>query len=220
MKKFTNQALAGALALTLTFTCASIALANPGHGHGHGRGQSAAQHGMSGRPGDRDQHGNPGQHGYSATAHSCLNPAGHMRGWCQTHTNGDFVTGRVSRVNGNMATILLPNGQIINANTQYLLNRSQMLTAGQQVTLRGLWQNGAFNVNNAPYNNYSGPYSVASVKGMIVSVSGTTVQIAQGFSLVKINDANAAVNGALYPGRTITASGNWNGGTFVANSIQ
>lgn len=210
MKTFTNRALAGALALTLTCVFTSAALANPGHGHGH----SEAQHVNS------SQHGNSGQHGNSVTAHTCLNPAGSMRGWCRTHTGGDFVTGRVSRVNGNTAMVLLPNGQSINANTQYLLNRAQMLTVGQQVTLRGLWQNGALDVNNGVYSNYNGPYSVATLKGMVLSVSGTTVQIAQGLRLMKISDANAAVNGVLYPGRTITASGNWSGSTFVANSIQ
>lgn len=204
MNTFTNRALAGALALTLTCVFSSAALAHPGNGHG----QSTVQHGNSGR------------HGNSAIAHSCLNPAGHMRGWCQTHTGGDFVTGRVTGVNGNMATVLLSNGQTIDANTQYLVNRGQVLTVGQQVTLRGLWQNGAFDVNNGVYNNYSGSYSVASIKGMVLSVSGTTIQIAQGFNLVKINDANAAVNGVLYPGRTITASGNWSGTTFVANTIR
>lgn len=228
MNTFTNRALAGALALTLTCVFSSAALAHPGNGHG----QSTVQHGNSGRHGnsgehgnsrqhtDSDQHADASRHGNSAIAHSCLNPAGHMRGWCQTHTGGDFVTGRVTGVNGNMATVLLSNGQTIDANTQYLVNRGQVLTVGQQVTLRGLWQNGAFDVNNGVYNNYSGSYSVASIKGMVLSVSGTTIQIAQGFSLVKINDANAAVNGVLYPGRTITASGNWSGTTFVANTIR
>jgi hypothetical protein len=208
MTRLTNRALSGALALILTCGFTLTASADPGNAHGHAAHTNSAMHGNSSR------------HGSSASAHSCLNPAGNMRGWCQKHTGGAFVTGRVTRRNGDMATILLPNRQSINADTQYLLNHRQNLSVGQQVTLRGLWQNNTFDVNNPAYNNYNGPYSAASVKGMIVSVSGSSVRIAQGFNLITISSANAAVTGLLYPGRTITASGGWSGNTFLANSIQ
>ncbi|MFN2449697.1 MAG: DUF5666 domain-containing protein [Candidatus Baltobacteraceae bacterium] len=162
--------------------------------------------------------------GKSATARSCMNPAGNTRGWCQTHGGGDFITGRVTAVNGNTATIVTSNGQTMTIDDQYLIHQGHNLTVGQQVTLRGAWQNGVFAVNNGTYSNYGGPYSSASVKGTILSVSGNSIQIVQGFSLMTINGATAvsqgAVNGTLYPGRSITASGNWNGSTFIANSIQ
>src|SRR5438270_495659 len=103
-------------------------------------------------------------------------------------------------------------------------NKGHGITVGQQVTLRGSWQNGVFVVNNGAYGNYGGPYSSASVHGLIISVNGNSIQIAQGLSLITIDASNAAargaINGVLVPGRTITAYGTWNGSTFVATSIQ
>lgn len=155
--------------------------------------------------------------GNSATAHSCVNPAGNTRGWCKSQTGSDFMTGTVTSINGNVATVMLSNGQSVTVN-------ANGLTVGQQITLRGSFQNGVFVPNGSPLSNYGGPYSSASVRGMIISVSGNTIQIVQGLSLISIDASNAisrgAVNGTLIPGRTITAYGNWNGSTFIATSIQ
>ncbi len=235
MKEFTNRALAAIFALSLICGSASIALADRGgNGHGHANANAHANastsvHGKSASHANNSSRDNDSNstttssHGNSGTAHSCVNPAGNTRGWCKSHAGGDFITGRVTAINGNMATIMLSNGQTMNINEQYLLNQGHGLTVGQQVTQRGSWQNGAFVVNNGTYNNYGGPYSSASVRGLIISVNGNSIQIVQGLSLITVNDSNAAsrgtISGSLFPGRTITASGNWNGSVFNANSI-
>jgi len=246
MKELTNRTLATVLAVGLVCGSASIALADKGgNGNGHDHenahaNSAAAVHGnsahMSSAHGNSAHGGNGANRangynstvssarGNSGTAHDCINPAGQMRGWCKSHAGGDFIRGTVTAINGNLAAITLSNGQIVNINDQYLLNQGRGLTVGQQVTLRGYWQNGVFVVNNGRYNNYGGPYSSASVRGLIISANGNSIQIAQGFSLITVNDSNAvargAINGSLFPGRTITAFGSWNGSTFYANRIQ
>ena len=231
MKQFINRALAAVFALSLICGSASVALADRGgNGHGHGNsakahakvstsvhGKSASHANSSVRDNDSDSRV-ASSHGKSATAHSCINPAGNTRGWCKTHAGGAFVTGTVTGINGNTAIVRLPDNREVSVN-------AGGLTVGQQVTLRGNWENsGVFVPNNGAYTTYNGPYSSASVRGLIISVNGNSIQIAQGLSLIAINDANAAARGAisgvLYPGRTITAAGNWNGSTFIANSIQ
>ncbi len=199
MKTFTNRALVALFAASLIVGSASVAIADKGDKHGSN---------------GKDKHSN------ASTSQSCINPAGNMRGWCKSHMNGSFITGTVTSINGNTAIVTMPNNQQIQIGA-----RGRNLRVGQQVTLRGNFGNGnAFVPANGNYSNYGGPFSGASVRGLIVSVNGNSIQIAQGLSLITINDANAAsrgaINGSLYPGRTITASGNWNGSTFVANSIQ
>ena len=227
MNSFSKQALAAAFAAVL-ICGSSAALADPGNGQdkakdkGHGHAQTHSASSM--KSSSNSHHAKHTSMTSYSGAHSCVNPARNTRGWCQTRTGGDFITGRVTAINSSNATILMSNGQTININEQYLIAQGHGLTTGQQVTLRGAWQNGVFDVNTGAYSNYVGPYSGATIRGMILSVNGNAVQIVQGLSLITINDANAvsrgAVNGALIPGRTISASGNWNGSTFFANSIQ
>lgn len=197
MNKITNRALAAALAVGLTFATGTVALADRG-GHGHG-----------------DKHANA--RGNSTMAHSCINPAGNMRGWCKSHVGSNLMTGTVTSINGNVATVMLSNGQSVTVN-------SAGLTVGQRITLRGSFQNGTFVVNGRPLSNFGGPFSGASIRGTIVSISGNSIQLLQGLSLITVDDSNAAargaINGTLLPGRSITAFGNWNGSTFMANSIQ
>jgi len=239
MKHFTNRALAVAFALTLIVGSASVALADKDKGDKHGHGNSANAHakisssvrGKSGNvsrgksdnvsrgKSDNDSHGkrDNDSHGKNATAHNCINPAGNMRGWCKSHAGADFMTGTVTSVNGSQATVLLSNGQSVTVN-------ANGLTVGEHVTLRGSFQNGVFVPNGQPLSNFGGPFSSASVRGLIISVNGNSIQIAQGLSLITIDDSNAAargaINGVLVPGRTITAFGSWNGSTFIATSIQ
>jgi len=200
MGKAINRALATAFAVALIFGSGTFALADKdGHGKGHDKDR-----------GDRDR----------GSAQSCVNPAGHMRGWCKSHMNGAFITGRVTGISGNTAIVTLPNNQEVQINTA-----GRNLSVGQQITLRGSFgSNGVFVPANGNYSNYGGPYSGASVRGLIVSVNGNSIQIAQGLSLVTINDSNAAnrgaISGSLIPGRTITAYGSWSGSTFMASSIQ
>jgi len=199
MTNFTNRAFAAAIAVGLVFGSTSLALADKSDKHGH----------------DKNKHSNE-----STSSQSCINPAGNMRGWCKSHMNGAFITGTVTGITRHTAIITLPNNQEVQ------INRSgRNLRVGEQITLRGNYgSNGVFVPVNGSYSNYGGPYSGASVRGLIVSVSGNSLQIAQGLSLITVNDSHAAargaINGSLYPGRTITASGNWNGSTFVANSIR
>lgn len=208
MNKFSNRALAAAMAVALTFATGTVALADRG-GNGHGNGH----HGRS----SSSVRNNNGSRGNSSTAHSCVNPAGNMRGWCKSHVGSNLMTGTVTSINGSTATVMLSNGQSVTVN-------SAGLTVGQQVTLRGSFQNGVFVPSGQPLSNYGGPYSGASVRGIIVSTSGNSIRILQGLSLITIDDSNAAargaINGTLVPGRTITAYGNWSGSTFIATSIQ
>ncbi len=199
MNKVINRALATAFAVGLIFGSGTFALADR-DGKGHDKGH-----------GDKNR---------GSSAQSCVNPAGHQRGWCKSHMNGAFITGTVASINGSTALVTLSNGQQVTVNT-----RGRNLSVGQQVTLRGSFgSNGVFVPTNGNYSNYGGPYSGASVRGLIVSVNGNSIQIAQGLSLVTINDATAAsrgaISGTLIPGRTITAYGNWSGSTFIATSIQ
>ena len=197
MNKITNRALAAALAVGLTFATGTVALADR-DGHGHGNKHSD-------------------EHGSRSSSHSCINPAGNMRGWCKSHVGSNLMTGTVTSINGNTATVMLSNGQSVTVN-------SAGLTVGQRITLRGSFQNGTFVVNGRPLSNFGGPFSGASIRGTIVSISGNSIQLLQGLSLITVDDSNAAargaINGTLVPGRSITATGNWNGSTFVANSIQ
>jgi len=231
MKHLTNRALAVAFALTLIVGSASVALADKDKGGKHGHGNSANAHAKistsvrgdndndSRGKRDNDSHGkrDNDSRGKSATAHNCINPAGNMRGWCKSHAGADFMTGTVTSVNGNQATVLLSNGQSVTIN-------AAGLSAGERVTLRGSFQNGVFVPNGRPLSNFGGPFSGASVRGLIISVNGNSIQIAQGLSLITVDDSNAAargaINGVLLPGRTITAFGSWNGSTFIATSIQ
>jgi len=221
MKNVTNRALATAFAVSLILGSASVALADRGgNGPGHGNDSVHAKSSVTVHGNDGNKRKSNVSRSNSAMAHSCINPAGNTRGWCKSHMNGSFIIGTVSSINGSTAMITLPNNQEVQINTG-----GRNLTVGQQITLRGNFGNGnVFYPTNGNYSNYGGPYSGASVRGLIVSVSGNSVRIVQGLSLITVNDANAAsrgaINGSLYPGRTITASGNWNGSTFVANSIQ
>ncbi len=229
MTKVINRALAAAFAVALIFGSGTFALADrDGHGKGHGQNKAhagAQVEASRGNENDNDNDGGKNNHGSngrgnSATAHSCVNPAGNQRGWCKSHMGGAFITGTVASINGGTALVTLSNGQQVTVNTE-----GRNLTVGQQITLRGTFgANGVFIPSNGNYNNYGGPYSGATVRGLIVSVSGNSIQIARGLSLVTINDSTAAsrgaISGTLIPGRTITAYGNWSGSTFIATSIQ
>jgi len=238
MNRLTNQALAAACAIALLFGSASAALAdrggnghgNSGHGNGHANAHASAHantavHGNSAshsrnanRDNDNDNDSNESRHhGNSATAHNCVNPAGNMRGWCKQHGAGDFVTGTVTSINGNTATVALANGQTVSVN-------SNGLSVGERITLRGSFQNGVFVPSGRPLTNFGGPFAGASVSGTIVSINGNSLQLLRGLSLITVDISNAAargaINGTLLPGRSITASGNWSGSTFIATSIQ
>ena len=210
MQLNTKQTLAAAVSALVIAGTGSIANADPGKGHG----------------GDKD-HAKSAVHATVQTSsgpHTCINPAGNVRGWCKSHVGASYLTGRITAVNGRTATVVLTNGQTVTLNDQYLLNQGVHLTVGQTVTLRGLWQNDVFVVNTGLYNPYAGPYTSASVSGIVLSVNGNSIQLIRGLSIITVDDTQAAargaVSGVLTPGRNITVAGNWSGSTFVATSIQ
>ena len=170
--------------------------------------------------------------------HGCINPAGHERGWCK-HGNGDdrssnFITisGTVIAANGDIATFRQDNGSTIPIDERNLLSSGTPLQVGAHYVLRGYWSNNLFVIqpnSNRNYNGYSGNgyqnsgNANASVQGIVTAVNGNSVTIMQGlFSSVTVNDSQALNNGSavnLFVGRSVTAYGYWNGGTFYATSI-
>ena len=129
MKNFTNRALATAFAVSLILGSGSVAFADRG-GNGHGNGQTkthakASEPAKSAKPAkavkvhhtdtdndndnDRNKDNDSKARGNSATAHSCVNPAGNTRGWCKSHAGGNYITGTVTAINGSTATVALSN---------------------------------------------------------------------------------------------------------------
>ncbi len=224
MTKAINRALATAVAVALIFGTGTFALADRGNRQGEDN-SKAKTHVVSVRDNDNDQgkgkKAKDNKHNaYRGTSQSCVNPAGNQRGWCQSHMNGSFITGTVTSIHRGTALVTLSNGQQVTVNTA-----GRNLSVGQQITLRGgFGNNNVFVPTGGNYRNYGGPYSGASIRGLIVSVNGNSMPIAQGLSLVTVDISNAAsrgaISGSLIPGRTVTASGNWSGSTFVATSIQ
>lgn len=69
---------------------------------------------------------------------------------------------------------------------------------------------------------YGNGNSNQQVRGTVLSVNGNMVTLLQGLSTVRVNDQAALNNGRvsnLYPTRTVTAYGYWQGSTFFATSI-
>lgn len=185
---------------------------------------------------DDDGNDNGGGERGRGNPHNCINPAGHMRGWCKHNgednghnRGGNYVTisGTVLAVNGDIAQFRQDNGSTITINQSQLLRSGQPLAVGGHYTLQGYFSNNMFvaQTNGGYYGNNGYPNSGAnaSVHGVVTSISGSRVTIMQGlFSSITIDDQQALNNGTaqnLYPGRTITAYGYWNGGTFYATSI-
>ncbi len=194
-------------------------------------------HGYGGdEQGDNEQgdenHGNP---------HGCVNPAGHTRGWCKhnggnnggRYRNANYITisGTALAINGDLVQFRQDNGNTITVNQSNLLQAGQPLSIGGHYALHGYYSNNMFiaQANGGYYgsgntgNGYPYPGSNASIHGIVTSINGNRVTIMQGlFSTVSIDDQQALNNGTaqnLYVGRSVTAYGYWNGGTFFATSI-
>ncbi|PZR59564.1 MAG: hypothetical protein DLM50_00180 [Candidatus Meridianibacter frigidus] len=220
MQRLTTAALASAFAITsmLAVFAGSARHAALGSATIMGGGALAAL-------ADKDDHRDKDQGGDK----NCINPAGKVRGFCKHGDNDNgrghltFVTGTVVSVSGNIATLRVDNGSIVQVNEQSLLNRGIALAPGRHYTLRGSFSGGVF-IATGVTSVFGGPYSGASIRGIIVSINGNTVRIAQGLNLITINDSRAAARGtifgSLFIGRTITAFGNWSGSVFLANRIQ
>lgn len=172
--------------------------------------------------------------------HGCVNPAGHVRGWCK-HNNGNSyggnrganyitISGTVLAINGELVQFREDNGTTITVDQRSLIQAGQPLSLGGHFALHGYFSNNMFvaqpsgGYNGSAYpNGYPYPGGTASVHGIITSISGSRVTIMQGlFSTIAIDDQQALNNGTaqnLFVGRNITAYGYWNNGTFYATSI-
>ena len=80
------------------------------------------------------------------------------------------------------------------------------------------------NRNNNNDNNNGNNNGQQSLRGVITSLNGNSVTLMQGLlSSVTVNDQRALDAGRannLYVGRTVTAYGYWNNGTFYATNIN
>ncbi|MFN2449087.1 MAG: hypothetical protein ABR508_04735 [Candidatus Baltobacteraceae bacterium] len=177
--------------------------------------------------------------GANGDPHGCVNPAGHVRGWCKNGSGGgsnrsyrggnmSTISGTVIAANGDLVQLREDNGAMITVNEQSLLRAGSPLQIGGHYTLRGTFSNNLFIAQNGgtdgyPNNNNGYPGSNASIHGVVTSVSGNRVTVLQGlFSTITIDDQQALNNGAaqnLYVGRSITAYGFWSGSVFYATSI-
>ena len=197
---------------------------------------------------DNDDQGDRGERG-RGNSNSCINPAGHQRGWCKHGNrngryNGNYgsnystISGTVIAVNGDLVQFRQDNGATMTINQRNLLNNGGGLNVGGHYTLRGYWNNNMFiaqanggyyggNNNGYPNNGYpypgNGGNANASVQGVITAVNGNHVTIMQGlFQSITVDDQQALNNGSaqnLYVGRSVTAYGFWSGNTFYATSI-
>lgn len=241
MNKFYSAALAAAFLAAGTL---GTAIADPGHGNGNGNGRGESEHAhtvtttttvhgksavkhhsSSSERSENSHHGNSSSmRGNSSTAHNCVNPAGHTRGWCKG--NGTYhghygrgvtsISGTVTAINGNTVTFLRDNGSTITV----LDNNGTVLNVGGHYTLVGSMVNGQF-VLGANNNNFG--QSNQTVSGTILSVGNGTVTLI-GLPPVTINVQqainNGATNGALSVGRSITAYGYYSNNVFYATAIQ
>ena len=180
---------------------------------------------------DRDDHDR-------GNSDACVNPAGHEKGWCKhgenddqpgdnghhhrkhnRHGNGSFsaISGTVTAVNGNMATVRLDNGQYVTVQ-----ENGTVLNVGQHVNLNGCYQNNVFVLGCYANNNYPSGNN-QQISGTILSVSGNTLTLA-GIPPVTIDIsqavANGQVNGQLTPLRHVTIYGYYQNGAFFATSVR
>lgn len=177
----------------------------------------------------------------------CVNPAGHEKGWCKhgdnednqgdegnhnrkhgKHHNGsgsaglNRISGTVTAVNGNSATVRLDNGQYVQVQ-----ENGTWLNVGQHYNLNGCYQNSVFVLgcntnNNYPNNNYPGGNN-QQISGTVLSVSGNTLTLV-GIPPVKVDISraisNGQVSGQLTPFRHVTIYGYYQNGAFYATSVR
>jgi len=251
MNKFYTSALAAAF---LTASMLGTASANPDHGNGNGQsnghaksaaahGKSSSEHGkesaahghkmaapkgyaashMSGKRSEKRSNESK-ERGKSESAHRCVNPAGHTRGWCKgTGTyrgrygsRSTSISGTVTAVNGNLVTFLRDNGTVVTV----LDNNGTVLNVGGHYTLVGRMVNGQFVLNS---NNDRYGQSNQTVSGTILAVgNGTVTLIGLPPTTINVQQAinNGATNGALTLGRSITAYGYYSNNVFYATAIR
>jgi hypothetical protein len=139
------------------------------------------------------------------------------------------ITGTVIAINGDLVQFRLDNGKTVSVDQHALILAGQPLTLGGHFALHGNYSDDIFvarpggSDGGQGSNGYPYPGSTSNVQGIIMSISGDHVTIMQGlFSTIDVDDQQAINNGTaqnLYVGRSITAYGYWNAGTFYATSI-
>jgi len=216
MQRFIQAGLTSAFALSVTFGMLALGVAQTG-----GPGSALVQPALADDDhGDKDRGDN--EHGNKP----CINPAGHQRGWCKDHNDGQSgknrrggqsISGTVIGVNGNIARVRLDNGQVIS-----VAENGQALTIGQHYTLNGCYNGNVFVLGCSTNGNFPGGAN-NQISGTILSVSGNSLTLV-GLPPTTINISQALssgnTNGPLVLGRHITAMGYYQNGTFYATSIQ
>ncbi|MBC5810003.1 MAG: hypothetical protein GIW95_03990 [Candidatus Eremiobacteraeota bacterium] len=235
MNVFNRALLGGALALSGTFAMLAYGVATPAApGATYGFTSAAALPALA----DEDD----GDKGKGKKDKDCVNPAGHEKGSCKGHDNDDranckkhdrddckgakrppghsarTISGTVLGVNGNQARVRLDNGQVITVN-----ENGTALNVGQHYSLNGCYQGSIFvlgcyaNGSNPPGGNNR------QIRGNILSVNGNSLTLV-GLPPVTINIgqalASGRTNGGLVLGRSITAYGYYQNGTFFATAIR
>lgn len=152
-----------------------------------------------------DDHGDRGEHGQGNR--------GKHKGWYK-HQNGCNGYSRQRRGDDE--------DENENGNRGYNNGQYGQYPNGQYPNSQ--YPNGQYG-NNCYSNggNYGGQYGNASITGTIIAVNGNQVTILSNFQPVTINDQPALDNrtsGRVAVGRSVTAYGYWQGGTFFATRIQ
>jgi len=78
-------------------------------------------------------------HAGIAAPHDCINPAGHVRGWCRhnQYLGSQYVTGRAISIAGVLVQFARSNGRLLTLDQQPLLARGIQLVPGRAYTLAG-----------------------------------------------------------------------------------
>lgn len=174
---------------------------------------SQAQHPGSSAVALADDHGDRGEHGQGNR--------GKHKGWYKRQNGCNGYTRQ--RRNDDEDENENQNGNRGYNNGQYGQYPNGQYPNGQYPN--GQYPNGQYGNNNCYSNggNYGGQYGNASITGTIVAVNGNQVTILSNFQPVTINDQPALDNrttGRVSVGRSVTAYGYWQGGTFFATRLQ
>ena len=158
-----------------------------------------------------DDHGDRGEHGHGNR--------GKHKGWYkqQNGCNG-YSRQRRGDDDDESDNRGYNNGQY--GNGQYPNGQYGQYPNGQYPN--GQYPNGRNGNCYGNSGNYGGQYGNASITGTIVAVNGNQVTILSNFQPVTIDDQPALDNrtsGRVAVGRTVTAYGYWQGGTFFATRL-
>ncbi|MHB8141591.1 MAG: hypothetical protein ACYDHD_10160 [Vulcanimicrobiaceae bacterium] len=151
------------LAILVLSALPALALANPGGSHdasqgSHGRSQGSHGASQGSHGGPQGSHGaSQGSHGGPQGPHGCVNPAGHVRGWCTQRTSGILpgalpntgilptISGIIQGITGNRITLEHAGRRYtIDSTKAFAHGRPRNLRRGGRITASGLWRDGIF----------------------------------------------------------------------------